>query len=387
MKKILSIIMCIGMILASCAVCFAEDDILTAPAPASDDILIAPAPEEDIVADPVQWAAAKGPEGETYMSDTENGKVVKFTTGRMTTIVSGLDTPTSVALFDKTLYVCETGKNRILKIDLRTKQQTVVGGMAVTDEYGEYVGAYVDGPAAKSEFDHPIGVAVDENGVVFVADTGNMAIRRIRDGMVSTVFANRNGFEMPVVPQYIRVNNGKLDIYDGYLDEVATLEPAGAPFTDIPAGAACEAAAYTLRERGVLVGTTDTTFSPDKLLTRAQFAAMVTRLAQIDDGNLVINGDRVLKDVKAGAWYESYAKWSLDNEIVYGYNNGLFAPDKTITAWELGKMLSRFASYLGSEWTLEASAAGAAYTEDSASPITRAEAAAITAAFLDEVGM
>ncbi|EFJ06347.1 hypothetical protein SELMODRAFT_6806, partial [Selaginella moellendorffii] len=55
---------------------------------------------------------------------------------------------------------------------------------------GSHVGesGYVDGPAAKSRFNRPQSLAICDNGAVFVADTTNLAIRKIsKDGEVTTI--------------------------------------------------------------------------------------------------------------------------------------------------------------------------------------------------------
>jgi hypothetical protein len=51
-------------------------------------------------------------------------------------------------------------------------------------------GGFVDGPARDARFRNPTAIAVANDGTVYVADSGNHAIRRIRDGKVSTLAAH-----------------------------------------------------------------------------------------------------------------------------------------------------------------------------------------------------
>ena len=44
-----------------------------------------------------------------------------------------------------------------------------------------------DGPAEKAEFANPMGVAHGLDGAVYVADSGNGAIRKIHKGVVTTL--------------------------------------------------------------------------------------------------------------------------------------------------------------------------------------------------------
>ncbi|KAG3069960.1 hypothetical protein PC122_g16351 [Phytophthora cactorum] len=59
----------------------------------------------------------------------------------------------------------------------------------VTTVAGEGTAGFLDGPVATAQFNHPRGVAVDSNGVVYVADTANHRIRIIdpTTKMVSTL--------------------------------------------------------------------------------------------------------------------------------------------------------------------------------------------------------
>jgi len=87
---------------------------------------------------------------------------------------------------DDSIYIADGGNNRIRRLrselDQAGNPQWVVSTVAGNGTYG-----FADGPAATAQFKYPQGVAVDASGVVFVADTANHRIRRIAtDGTVST---------------------------------------------------------------------------------------------------------------------------------------------------------------------------------------------------------
>jgi sugar lactone lactonase YvrE len=77
------------------------------------------------------------------------------------------------------LYVADTGNNAIRKIST-TGQVTTVAGIAAA--------GYRDGLRAAARFYEPRGVAVDKNGNIYVGDTGNNRIRKINpEGEVITI--------------------------------------------------------------------------------------------------------------------------------------------------------------------------------------------------------
>jgi len=63
---------------------------------------------------------------------------------------------------------------------------TVAGGGDLEKDGLAVKGGYRDGPVASARFRHPAGVAVDAAGAMYVADAGNHCIRKIASGSVST---------------------------------------------------------------------------------------------------------------------------------------------------------------------------------------------------------
>ncbi len=100
---------------------------------------------------------------------------------------AAFNTPSGLALDSRgNLFVADTGNNRIRKI-------TPAG--FVSTLAGDGTAGYVDGPGLQAQFDGPIGVAVDTNGNIYVADTYNDRVRKITsDGVVTTVAGSGLGY-------------------------------------------------------------------------------------------------------------------------------------------------------------------------------------------------
>ena len=116
-----------------------------------------------------------GPDGTvSTFAGTNEG----FSDGAAT--AASFNTPSGLAIdADNNLYVADTGNNRIRKITPEGQVSTVAG---------DGTAGYADGPATQARFNGPIGIAVDANGNIYVADAYNDRIRLIlTDGQVSTV--------------------------------------------------------------------------------------------------------------------------------------------------------------------------------------------------------
>ena len=85
-----------------------------------------------------------------------------------------LDWPIGLALDQEgNLYIADSGNNRIRRVDSRGVITTVAGS-------GNYYGDTGDGgPALLARLSFPFGVAVSRDGIVLIADTGNNRLRQV----------------------------------------------------------------------------------------------------------------------------------------------------------------------------------------------------------------
>ncbi len=120
--------------------------------------------------------------------------------------------------------------------------------------------------------------------------------------------------------------------------------PAGnIVFTDVAQDAAYADAVYWMRESEITKGTSATTFSPDRPVTRAQFATLLWRFAgepQISSG-----AARNFADIDSQTHNADAVQWMVDRNITQGCSTDplLFCPDNPLTASHLATFLWRFA--------------------------------------------
>ncbi|MCI8304140.1 MAG: hypothetical protein HFF52_05870 [Lawsonibacter sp.] len=156
--------------------------------------------------------------GSLYVSDTFLGVVKKITpAGQVSTWASGLTEPMGLCWADGSLYIAECGGNRILKVG-GDKKVTVAAGSGTEGE--------ADGPAAQASFSGPKGVAVAADGTIYVADTDNGTVRRVRDGQVTTILSRdpRDVTALfPAAPTGLLIQGNTLYISDTFARKLLAL--------------------------------------------------------------------------------------------------------------------------------------------------------------------
>jgi DNA-binding beta-propeller fold protein YncE len=196
--------------------------------------------------DPFGVAAA--PDGTVYVGDAGEAQRIRrvSASGEVTTLAGGargfadgtggaarFNTPSAIAIdASGILYVADTGNNAIRR---------VTPGGIVTTLAGDGEAGYRDGIGRDARFNGPLGIAIDRSGRILVADTYNDLIRAIApDGSVTTIagagqpgFADGTGIAARFdTPAGIAIDAaGSIVIADTGNDALRAIDPSGAVTT------------------------------------------------------------------------------------------------------------------------------------------------------------
>jgi Thioredoxin-like len=80
--------------------------------------------------------------------------------------------PIGLAVGAQYLYIADSGHHRVIECDFNGR---------IHRQFGSGGGGFIDGPMELAAFQHPMGVALQRD-TLYVADTGNHAVRRIKLG-------------------------------------------------------------------------------------------------------------------------------------------------------------------------------------------------------------
>ena len=115
-------------------------------------------------------------------------------------------------------------------------------------------------------------------------------------------------------------------------------EVPGTSFTDVPAGAYYEEAVGWAVKEGITKGTSDSTFTPDGVCTRAQAVTFLWRAAGSPAAKA---GSLPFADVKAGSYYDDAVRWAVENGVTVGTSATTFSPNATCSRAQIVTFLWR----------------------------------------------
>ncbi|MCI8331593.1 MAG: hypothetical protein HFE78_02035 [Clostridiales bacterium] len=137
----------------------------------------------------------------------------------------------------------------------------------------------------------------------------------------------------------------------GMLCGIFMMLPAGAAeigsFTDLDENAWYYPGIAYAVENGLMVGESDTMFAPDLTLTRAMFVAMLSRLSDEKPSDDV---ELTFTDVPENEWYYDHIRWAYENNVVSGHSDTSFAPEEPVTREQMCLIAVNFAKHMGYEF-------------------------------------
>ncbi|WP_152570654.1 OmpL47-type beta-barrel domain-containing protein [Paenibacillus tyrfis] len=152
----------------------------------------------------------------------------------------------------------------------------------------------------------------DETTVVRVLSDGSISfVPAIFSGGQATVFSRTNGTYMVLVRE-----KGK--------------------FPDI-AGHWAEKEIDRLTAKLIVQGMTERSFNPDAEITRAQFAALLTRALGLQP----VPPQGRFKDVAGADWHAGTIETALEAGLIGGFDDGTFRPDAPVTREQMAVMIAR----------------------------------------------
>lgn len=155
---------------------------------------------------PATSAQLDGPEGVTvdafgtlYIADSDNNRIRKVSNGVISTVAGNgtygfsgdngpatsaqLNSPSGVAVDAAgNIYIADSGNGRIREVS--NGVITTVAGNGTVGFSGD------SGPASGAQLNDPLGVAVDGTGNLYIANSGDGRIRKVSNGVITTVAGN-----------------------------------------------------------------------------------------------------------------------------------------------------------------------------------------------------
>lgn len=253
-----------------------------------------------------------------------------------------------------------------LQNDLNRTAQTIRGITGQDDvylrpPYGSYndaVRAYASGPIIFWSVDtldwkHRNAATVKQTILDQAKDGGIILLHDIHptsiDGFIAALGELKaRGYELVTVSELLRRRGVTVEpgtVYVSAPNQGINLPPLNYDGKEYDESRLNEHWAYDaicfVKEKGIMEGTSETAFSPDKYMRRGMFVTVLARLS----GEELSAESSVFSDVDAEAYYAQSVAWAVKHKIVQGESNGKFDPEGFVTREQLCVMLERYATY------------------------------------------
>lgn len=135
--------------------------------------------------------------------------------------------------------------------------------------------------------------------------------------------------------------NGEVELWSR-TNSVYTIIESNISFADVASHWA-KKDVELLANKMVVDGVSNTSFSPEANVTRAQFAAMLTRALGLAEDK----SSSRFTDVKTSEWYAGSVGVAAAQGLIEGFENGTFMPNEEITREQMAVMVTRAMKFAG----------------------------------------
>lgn len=194
-----------------------------------------------------------------------------------------------------------------------------------------------------TEFDQPVQLIIETDKVILDIDGEKYEtdLTNQLDKVKGKRILRGAGEEMRAVPQFIK--NNRLVITTKNLKDLVISDTPSVKFTDI-SHVYSKNEIELLNTLQVVQGTTATTYSPNSHMTRAHFAAMISRALE-----LAPKSDNLTFADTKGKWYAADVQALYEAGIITGFEDGTFNGGGSLTRQQTAAMIGRMLTYLGVE--------------------------------------
>lgn len=148
---------------------------------------------------------------------------------------------------------------------------------------------------------------------------------------------------VPVPTRFVQQNGRNYAVLSSLTNSTYALVSRTSELTDISGSWAADAI-DRMNSRLIVEGTGSGLFEPSRLITRAEFASILTKGLGLKPSPT----PSTFRDVSESAWYQDAVTAAAEYDLVTGFTDGTFRPQQQITRAEAIVMLSRALELTGS---------------------------------------
>lgn len=120
-------------------------------------------------------------------------------------------------------------------------------------------------------------------------------------------------------------------------EEVEAISLAPGEYVDVPSTSWMYQPILNLSKQGVITGYADNMFLPEKAITRAEAAKMISSTFALKASST----DVQYNDVPENHWAMNFIAAAAENQLLTGYEGNIFKPDEPITRAEVATLIAR----------------------------------------------